>query len=146
MLQFNVSDVNGSSTISALDGEKAVGKVSLPTEAFNVLSEISAPTPNKVVQQLIAAACDWPLNNAGRCPKAAALLERITSGYGVFNGVISIMVATSQGKSRYFHFNESLAVGEKATMLTRQAPTLVVPLEESSTQEAETSGTQEVPF
>lgn len=120
MLNFEVIDNNGTTTISAKDGETVVKKVALPTAAFDELSQISSPTPNKEVQQRLASAMGWELNDAGRCPKAAALLERVTAGYGVFNGVISVMIGTSQGKNRFFHFNESLAPTDSAKMLTRQ--------------------------
>jgi hypothetical protein len=121
MLNFSVSDLNGTTTITATSEEKVVKKIDLPTVVFDALANISEPTPNKIVQQLIADAAGWKLNDAGRCPKAAALLERVTAGYGVFNGVISLMVATSSGKNRFFHFNESLTADSSAKMLTRQS-------------------------
>jgi len=127
-LSFTVSDANGKTIIEAKNGEISVKKIDLPTAAFDVLSQLTDPTPNKEVQQLIAHAMGWGLNEAGRCPKAAALLERVTHGYGVFNGVIAVMVASSVGKSRFFSFNENLAAAGAAPMLTRQkkAETVVV--------------------
>jgi hypothetical protein len=119
-LSFTVSDANGTTTIAASLNEVVVKKIDLPTAAFDVLAQIDVPTANKEVQQRIAAACAWPLNSAGRCPKAAALLERITPGYSVFNGTIAVLVASSEGKARFFQFNENLQSESKAQMLTRQ--------------------------
>lgn len=120
VLSFSVSDANGVTTIEAKSGETSVKKIQVPTAAFDALSQITEPTSNKEVQQIVASACGWSLNQAGRCPKAAALLERVTHGYGVFNGVIAVMVGTNVGKSRFFQFNESLSAESKAEMLTRK--------------------------
>jgi hypothetical protein len=120
MIKFDVSDSNGTTVITASLDEQVIKKVDLPTAAFDVLATLDSPTPNKEVQQMIASACGWPLNAAGRSPKAAALLERLTPGYSVFNGTIAVLVATSSGKNRFFHFNENLHSEEKAQMLTRQ--------------------------
>lgn len=117
---FQVTDSNGVTTITASEGEKVIAKTTMPTAVFDVLTNINEPTPNKVVQQKIAEAAGWPLDKAGRCPKAAALLERVTPGYSVFNGTIAVMVGTSEGKNRFFHFNESLNAESKAEMLTRK--------------------------
>ncbi len=120
MLDIQVSDLNGTTTIKASVEGKVVKKVDIPTAVFDELSQITEPLANKLVQQRVAAAAGWDLNDEGRCPKAAALLERLTAGYKVYNGVIAVMVGTSSGKNRFFHFNESLTAESGAKMLTRQ--------------------------
>lgn len=123
MLQFDVTDLNGTTTISATENNVIVKKISIPTVVFDVLINLDAPTPNKLLQQMMAEAAGWKLNDKGRCTQAAALLERITPGYGVFkktNGVIAVLTGTSSGKHRFYSFNQSLAVESTAKMLTRQ--------------------------
>lgn len=123
-LNYDVQDNDGVTTIVARDGEgeeaKKLKSLSVPTPVFDALTEISEPTSNKEVQAIIAAAAGWPLNKKGGSAKAAALLERCTHGYKQFNGLISLMVGTSEGSRRFFHFNESLAPESGAQMLTRQ--------------------------
>jgi hypothetical protein len=119
---FNISsnEVHTTITLENSEGQK-LKSIKLTNESFNVLTSLEVPTANMEVQRLLARANGWPLNAQGRSPKAAAILEKFTPGYGSFNGWCALLVGTSVGKSRFFHTAQDHGVeeGSVAQMLTR---------------------------
>ena len=101
------------------DEGKELGKQPINTKAYNVISNLEGKVGNAELQVMIADATGWTKNKQGRCPKAAALLERFTPGYSAFNSLgIALLIGHSEGRNRFFTSNQGEEV--KATMLTRQ--------------------------
>jgi len=128
MFTFNTA-TNGATTsiIATLNGV-AVAALNVPTAIFTLVQGLQGQVANKDLQQQIATAMGWSLNKAGRCPQAAAMLEKITKGYvaNSFKGNLhqgQAVIALLQGYSTNGRTFFGQANGYQASpkpMLTRQ--------------------------
>lgn len=130
MFTFKVANANGTTTVMAslTASQVPVAQLSVPSLVFSALQGIQGRISNKELQQLIAKAAGWDLNESKRSPKAAALIEKICPGYlahktlksNSYLGqpVISLLEAYEINGARFYELAQAYQARE-AQMLTR---------------------------
>lgn len=126
-----VANANGTTTVNAVlaDGT-IVASLNTYTPIFNLVQNLQGTLSNVQLQQAMAHAMGWQTNKkTGRCAQAAAVIEKITAGYGVNNGlktnqhngqaVIALLQGHSQGGRSFFSQANNYQATAKP-MLTRQ--------------------------
>ena len=118
---FEVS-VSGENTVIAASVNGVTTKtISMPTIVFQVLQSFQGPTANHVVQTAVATALGLAVQANGKNSVASAFIKRLTAGFSNFNGVIAVLRGSSEGRSRFYQFNETFSAETKTVMLTKRA-------------------------